>query len=167
MGDSQKSREPLWPMLMMVAEVRATRAPPGPAMHDRSGLRPNGGACRLGGLSRLLAAFLHLAAHLLDLTLQELLLKLDDFLRILGAHELLREVEGGVDVLFGKADRLAIDLARTGLGRLHGRLHGAVKTARFPDVLVDGLLGLGQGAFRCLPDALRRIGFPAACCSAA
>src|SRR3954454_5559706 len=120
MGDSQKSREPLWPMLMMVAEVRATRAPPGPAMHDRSGLRPNGGACRLGGLSRLLAAFLHLAAHLLDLTLQELLLKLDDFLRVLGANELLREVEGGVDVLFGEADRLAVDLARAGLGRLHG-----------------------------------------------
>jgi hypothetical protein len=48
------------------------------------------------------------------------LLKLDDFLGVLGADEPLRKVEGGVDVRLGEADRLAVDLARAGLGCIGG-----------------------------------------------
>src|SRR5918993_4646952 len=128
----------------------------------RSSLWTGGGGSCLGRLSRVLAQLLHLTAHLLDLTLQELLLKLDDLLRVFGAHELLREVEGGIDVLLSEADRLAVELARPGLGRLGGRFHRAVHSARFPDVLVDGLSGLGQGVFGRLADALGWIGFAAA-----
>src|SRR3954452_20366415 len=106
----------------------------------------------------MLAQFFDLAAHLLDLTLQELLLELNDLLRVLGAHELLGEVEGGVDGRLGEADRLAVDFARAGPGRFGGSLYAAVEAGRLANVLVDGLPGLSQGALGRLPDALRRIG---------
>src|SRR3954447_1062657 len=109
-----------------------------------------------------LTEFLDLAVHLLDLAFQELLLELDDFFRVLGPNELLREVEGGVDVHLGEVDRLAVDRPPPGLGRLDGRLHGAVQAVCLAHVLVDGLPGLGQRAFRRLSDALRQIGLPAA-----
>src|SRR5215212_9180658 len=71
---------------------------------------PGSGAGGLGRVGRRLAEFLHLAAHLLDLTLQEVLLKPDDLLRVLGAHELLGEVEGRLDVRFREVHRLAVDV---------------------------------------------------------
>src|SRR4051795_7020073 len=95
---------------MLVLVPRRGDARPGFEGRNRSGLRARGGARGLRGLGRLLAEFPHLAVHLLDLTLQEILLELDDFLRVLGAHELLREVEGRFDVRFREGDRLAIAL---------------------------------------------------------
>src|SRR3954468_22918706 len=112
---------------------------------------------RPGRLGGLLTEFLDLAVHLLDLAFQELLLELDDFFRVLGPNELLREVEGGVDVLLGEVDRLAVDRPPPGLGRLDGRFHGAVQAVCLAHVLVDGLPGLGQRAFRLGRSATDRI----------
>src|SRR4051794_5702897 len=82
---------------------------------------------RPGRLGGLLTEFLDLAVHLLDLAFQELLLELDEFFRVLGPNELLREVEGGVDVLLGEVDRLAVDRPPPGLGGSADGFQGADK----------------------------------------
>src|SRR3954447_3489178 len=84
-----------------------------------------------------LTEFLDLAVHLLDLAFQELLLELDEFFRVLGANELLREVVRGVDVHLGEVDRLAVDRPPPGLGRLDVRLR-AIQAVCLAHVLVDG-----------------------------
>jgi hypothetical protein len=104
----------------------------------------------------VLAQLFHLGAHLLDLLFQEFLLKLDDFLGVLGADEALREVEGRVNVLLSETDRPAADLARAGL-RLFGRsLDGAVEPGRLAHVLIDCLPSLRHGGLSRLADALGR-----------
>jgi len=96
----------------------------------------------------VLTQLLHLTAQLLYLMLHEILLKLDDFLRAFGPHELLREIESCIDALLGQSVCLRVDLARAGSCSVGGEFHTAVEMICFLDVLIDGLLGLGQGAFR-------------------